>query len=214
MQFIRSLGCGFQSDVNLAPAWELNPAENHDTIYACNACHLEWDTGDLRSSKHEFLVLALWCQISLGGLRVACFCRLCIERAPQHTLISRVLHISDGIPMCHTLYAEVFSALLCSELYEGMQVLAHGRMCEYKWSLCFQKWSIVLGISGKLDHPVIACNCITCEYTKYSTSSGMGLCFLRWWLWRGLSFFLFTLLSQLEMFKTRRCFSRSYDPIS
>lgn len=152
--------------------------------------------------------------------RLASFCRLCIENAPQHTSFSGSLHISDGILTCpfRTSCAEVFkcSRFCCAAscMKECMQVWAHGGMCEYKWSLYFQKWSIVLGINGKLDHPVIACNCIPCEYTKYSTSSGTGLCFLRWWLWRGLSFFLFTLLSQLEMFKTRRCFSRSYDPLS
>lgn len=47
-------------------------------------------------------------------------------------------------------------------------------MCEYKWSLYFQKWSIVLGINEELDHPVIACNCIPCECTM---SSGRGVFF-------------------------------------
>lgn len=68
-------------------------------------------------------------------------------------------------------------AAVCMKEY--MQVLAHGGMCEYKWSLYFQKRSVVLGINGKLDHLVIACKYVPCEYAKYSTSSGIGLCFLR-----------------------------------
>lgn len=97
---------------------------------------------------------------------------------------------------------------------ECMQVLARREMCEYKWSLYFQKWSIVLRINGKLDHPVIACNCIPCEYTQYSTFSGMGLWFLRWWLWKGLSFLSVYFSKPIRNFKTRRCFSRSYDTFS
>lgn len=37
------------------------------------------------------------------------------------------------------------------------------------------KVSIVLGINEKLDRPVIACNCIPCEYTAHSMSSGRGV---------------------------------------
>lgn len=34
---------------------------------------------------------------------------------------------------------------------------------------------MLLGIDKKLDHPVIACNCIPCEYSTYSMSSGRGV---------------------------------------
>lgn len=90
------------------------------------------------------------------------------------------------VPFC----AEVFLPLLCADWWWKLHVgVAHGEVRAHKWCLYFQKWSIVLGINGKLDHPVIVCNCTSCECAKYSASGGVGLCFLRWWLWRGLSYF-------------------------
>lgn len=68
------------------------------------------------------------------------------------------------------------SAASC--MNESMQVLAHGVMCEYKWSLYFQKWSIVLGINEKLDHPVIACSAYPVN-TLCTPCLVAGVCFLR-----------------------------------
>lgn len=81
------------------------------------------------------------------------------------------VHVRQCVLKC----ARLSCAVSCMK--ECMQVLAHRVMCGYKWSLYFQKWSIVLGINEKLDHPVIACNCLPCEHTVYSTSSGMGVFF-------------------------------------
>lgn len=218
MQFISCLGWGLQSDVNLASTWELSPAENHDIIYACNACHLKWDTGDLQSSKHELLVLALKCQSSLGGHEQTHFLLEVVHGVCPTTgwsverCTSQVAFTCVRVILCMLTCSPLCRAGSCTK--ECMQVLARREMCEYKWSLYFQKWSIVLRINGKLDHPVIACNCIPGEYTQYSTFSGMGLWFLRWWLWKGLSFLSVYFSKPIRNFKTRRCFSRSYDTFS
>lgn len=56
----------------------------------------------------------------------------------------------------------------------------------------FKKWAIVLGIKGKLDHPVIACNCIACEYTKYPHLV-MSLCFFMVMVMERIIFFFYLL---------------------
>lgn len=58
---------------------------------------------------------------------------------------------------------------------ECMQVLAHRVMWEYKWSLYFQKQSIVLGINEKLDRPVFVCT----AYPVNTPGLVAGVCFLR-----------------------------------
>jgi len=107
-----------------------------------------------------------------GALRVPYNMRSSAERCTSQTACVGV-HVVPGMLKCSCFCCAV------SDMKEYMQVLARGGMRDYEWSLYFQKWCIVLGINGKLDHPVIACNCIPGEYTECSMSSGTGLCFLR-----------------------------------
>lgn len=188
-------------------------------IQCMHAMSVIWsETQNLQSSKHDLLVLALKCLSPPGGLKQAYLLPRVMHRERPITYIGEERHTSQ-----RDLYVSI-SYLVCwrvltSSVQWGLWRNAGRRwpMRDSKWSLCFQKWSIVLGINGNLIIRLLPA-------TADPVSTPDTPCLVAWlsvalkvMVWERIIFFfffpLFALLSQLEMFETRRCFSRSYDPI-
>lgn len=180
MQFIRYLGCDFQSDVNLASAWEPSPAENHNMIYACNACHPEWDTGDFQGSKRApgigVPVLPGWSRTasptSAGGA----------EGVPQSIGVCwSAAHLRWHCCVRHCV-------LKCAHL----SCTAYERVC-WHIELCVNTNGAFIFKSGPLSWGLMRNLIIRLlPATAYPVNAPClvaGVCSLRWWLWRGLVFF-------------------------